>query len=100
MRAFDRRSHDGLILDDIRDLNFLKENQHALQGKYDGLVEFGSTPGGTCAYTKYLFKVPTVVTFNFNTQNLSLSETDDWLANEGNRVLVEFPCVLNTAYAA
>ena len=100
MRAFDRRKHDGLILDDIRDLSFLKDHQHVLQGKYDGLVEFGSTPGGTCAYTKYLFKVPTVVTFNFSTQNLSMLETDDWLKNEGNRVLVEFPGVLNTATAA
>ena len=97
MRAFDRHNHDGLILDDVRDLESLKEHQHVLQGKYDALVEFGSTPGGTCAYTKYLFAVPMVATFNFSTQNLSLLDRDEWLKHEDNRVLAQFPGVLSTS---
>ena len=42
MRAFDRAVHDGLILDDVRDLRFCTDHQEKLQGKYDFDVE--STP--------------------------------------------------------
>ena len=90
MRKFDRRRHDGLILDDIRDLEFLARQQDKLQGKCDAPVEFASTPGGTCSYTKYLFKVPVVVTLNKSTANLQYLREHDWLGKPGNRVLVEF----------
>jgi hypothetical protein len=50
MRSFDKEKHDGLVLDDVRDLEFLSEHQEKLQGKHSGAVEFGSTAGGTCAY--------------------------------------------------
>ena len=46
MREFDRNFHDGLVLDDVRDLKFLSDHQDKLQGKYDSRVEFASTPGG------------------------------------------------------
>ena len=52
MRTFTRGVHDGIVLDDVRDLQFVADNQDKLQGKYDAMVEFGSTPGGTCAYKK------------------------------------------------
>ena len=94
MRKFDRALHDGLILDDLRDLKWVTNHQHALQGKYDARIEFAITPGGTCAYTKWLYKVPTVVTCNFTTDNLGLLETDDWLGREKNRVVLDFPDVL------
>ena len=45
MRLFHRGVHDGIVLDDIRDLEFLAEHQHILQGKYDERAEFASTPG-------------------------------------------------------
>jgi len=90
MRQFDRTIHDGLVLDDVRDLNFLSEHQDKLQGKYDARVEFASTPGGTCSYSKFLFAVPIVATVNFSTKNLSFLESHDWLRNEGNRVVVNF----------
>ena len=45
LRALDRKVHDGLVLDDVRDLAFISNNQEKLQGKYDCLVEFASTPG-------------------------------------------------------
>ena len=94
MREFDRSKHDGLILDDVRDMKFVTDHQHALQGKYDAKVEFASTPGGTCAYTRYLYAVPTVVTCNFATENLGLLLSDDWLRHEKNRRLVDFPEIL------
>ena len=93
-RQFERQQHEGLVLDDVRDLQFLSDHQDKLQGKYDSLVEFASTPGGTCAYTKYLYAVPTVVTFNHNTTNLQFLLVHDWLKHEKNRVLVDFPTVL------
>ena len=33
MRAFSRKKHDAVILDDCRDLRFLVEHQEKLQGK-------------------------------------------------------------------
>jgi hypothetical protein len=94
MRLFDRTKHDGIILDDVRDLAFLSDNQDKLQGKYDARVEFATTPGGTCAYKKYLFAVPVVATINFSTKNLDYLEKHDWLRHPGNRLLAQFPAVL------
>ena len=88
MRAFNRKRHDALILDDVRDLAFLANHQEKLQGKYDSLVEFASTQGGTCAYTKDLFAVPVVVTINYSTLNLGFLESHDWLGNSENRAVV------------
>ena len=52
LRSFDRKLHDGIILDDVRDLSFLTENQDKIQGKYNTQLEFGTTPGGQCKYEK------------------------------------------------
>ena len=65
MHSFDRKRHDGMILDDVRDLSFLANRQEKLQGKYDALVELASTQGGTCAYAKDLFQIPVVATINY-----------------------------------
>ena len=97
MRSFDRNKHDGIILDDVRDLNFLAEHQDKLQGKYDARVEFATTPGGTCAYSKYLFAVPVAVTVNNSTRNLDFLLTHDWLSSERNRVLIKFPDIFAQA---
>jgi hypothetical protein len=97
LRLFDRTKHDAIILDDVRDLAFLATHQDKLQGKYDAQVEFATTPGGMCAYTKYLFAVPVAVTANFSTLNLNLLRTHDWLSNDNNRLVVEFPQVFATA---
>jgi len=91
MRQFQRGVHDGLVLDDVRDLHFLVNHQEKLQGKCDCLVEFGSTAGGTCAYHRDLFGVPVVATVNFSTKHLEYLDEHDWLANPGNRVLVTMP---------
>lgn len=91
MRMFDRDLHDGIVLDDVRDLAFVVSHQEKLQGKYDYPVEFASTTGGTCAFSKDLFAVPIVMTINNSTKNLQLLATDDFLGNVGNRVLVTWP---------
>jgi hypothetical protein len=91
MRAFTRGLQDGLILDDVRDLMFVVNNQEKLQGKYDALVEFASTPGGALSYSKDLFAVPTVVTVNYSTKHLDLLHTSDWLKLPENRLLLVPP---------
>ena len=91
MRAFRRGFHDGVVLDDLRDLRFLVNHQDKLQGKYNAAVEFGSTPGGQCAFFRDLFAVPVVATANYSTEHLDLLQTDDWLGNSRNRVVVNFP---------
>jgi hypothetical protein len=90
MREFNRKKHDGIILDDVRDLAFLGDHQDKLQGKYDSLVEFASTPGGTCSYKKDLFSIPIVATINLSTKNKEMLQTHDWLGNPGNRFIVEY----------
>ena len=57
--------------------------------KVDVESEFASTPSGQYAYKKWLWKVPIVATANYTTRNLDLLRDNDFLANEGNRVLVE-----------
>jgi hypothetical protein len=91
MRAFDRSKHDGIVLDDLRDLLFLHNHQDKVQGKYDSEVEFASTQGGTCAYTKDLFAVPFVATINYSTKNLNALSENDFLSLPANRVLVKWP---------
>ena len=91
MRRFDRSKHDAIVLDDVRDLQFLVQNQEKLQGKYDYAVEFGSTPGGQCAYELSLFAIPIVVTINKSMSNLQLLEDDDFLGNVQNRLYVPYP---------
>ena len=91
MRKFKHGVHDGLILDDVRDLAFISDHQDKLQGKYDTSVEFASTPGGVCSFTKYLFACPTVVTINYSTKHLDFLEDHDWLKSPANRVVVHWP---------
>lgn len=90
LRGFQRGVHDGIVLDDVRDLAFLADHQDKLQGKYDSLVEFGSTPGGQCTYYKYLFRTPLVVTANYSTKNLAFLDKHDWLGKPQNRVVVHY----------
>ena len=87
LRKFNRKIYDGLVLDDIRDLKFIEDHQDKLQGKYDARLEFGTTAGGTCAYSKWLFRIPVVVTINFSTLHLEWLLSHDWLGRPGNRAL-------------
>ena len=100
MRKFDRKTHDGLILDDVRDLEFVAANQEKLQSSYHRAVEFAPTPGGTRVYRKYLFRVPIVITINYSTKNLQYLAEHDWLMRDSNRVVVEWPDALRRVQAA
>ena len=51
-------------------------------------MEFASTPGGQCSFTKWLPRIPIVVTANLTAVNRHLLDTDDFLGNPANRVLV------------
>ena len=82
MRKFDREVHDGLVLDDVRDLEFVSSNQEKLQSSYHRAIEFASTPGGTCSYRKYLYRIPTVLTINYSTKNLRFLTDHDWLGRD------------------
>ena len=90
LRHFKRNVHDAIIFDDLRDLRWVSDHQDKLQCKYNAVLEFGSTPGGQCAYYKYLFRIPFIMTCNLSTHNLGLLETDDWLGKPQNRVVLPF----------
>ena len=70
MKHLDRKLHDGVVLDDLRDLEFLHSNQEKLQGQYNRLVTFFNTPGGDLACTVDLFRLPIVFTVNNSTKNI------------------------------
>ena len=91
MQELKRGIHDALILDDVRDLQFLVDHQEKLQGKYDGEIEFNTTQGGTCFFTRYLFQIPTVATINYTTRNLDFLNSNDWLSCTTNRVFLKWP---------
>ena len=90
MRNFDRKQHDAVILDDVRDLQFLADHQEKIQGKYSDLIEFASTPGGQCAFFKDLYRVPLVATINNSTANLHFLSCHDFLSKKSNIHLLSF----------
>ena len=90
MKKLDRSVHDGLVLDDLRDLRFLEENQEKLQGKYNRPVELFNTPGGELAVTLDLFRLPMVFTINNTTKNCGLLQTSDFLKKRANVRVLSF----------
>ena len=90
MKKLDRSVHDGLVLDDLRDLRFLQENQEKLQGKYNRPVELFNTPGGELAVTLDLYKLPMVFTINNDTKNVGLLKTSDFLKKRQNVRVLSF----------
>ena len=91
LRLFDRKTHDAIILDDLRDFNFCVLHQERLQGKVSTKLEFASTASGMFAYSKWLWKVPLVFTANYTTRSRELLQNNDFLGRAENRVLVELP---------
>ncbi len=90
VRRLDRKRHDGLVLDDVRDLEFLSDHQEKLQGKYSWVVEFATTPSGQYAFQKDFFRLPVVVTVNNSTKNLSFLSSHDFVANRDNVRVLSF----------
>ena len=90
MKKLDRSVHDGLVLDDLRDLRFLHENQEKLQGKYNRPVTLFTTPGGDLACTVDLYRLPIIFTINNSTLNLDLLATHDFCSKRENVRLLSF----------
>ena len=63
-------------------------HQEKLQGKVDTKSEFAATPSGQYAFSKWLWRIPIVVTANYTTRNRDLLDKFDFLWNPENRVLV------------
>ena len=90
MKTLDRSVHDGVFLDDIRDLRFLEENQEKLQGKYNRQVELFNTPGGELVVTLDLFWLPMVFTINNGARNADLLKTSDFRKRRANVHVLSF----------
>ena len=90
MKKLDRSVHDGLVLDDVRDLRFREDNQEKLQGKYNRPVELFNTPGGELAVTLDLFELPMVFTIKNDTKNLELLQTSDFFKKRQNVRVLSF----------
>ena len=73
-----------------RKVKFLREHQEALQGKYDALVEFGSSATGMYSYSLDLYRLPVMVTINNDTKNLQLLQTDDFTSKREHVYLLSF----------
>ena len=89
-RELDRSRHDGLVLDDVRDLQFISDHQEKLQGKYSGLVSLADTPSGQYAFCKDMYKLPVVVTVNDSTKNLQFLRDHDFLSSQDNVRVLSF----------
>ena len=90
MRSFSRKKHGSIVLDDIRDMKFVTDHQHVLQSRYDDdEIPFACTNGGTVEYTKYLYRVPFIVTANPSTSNLEYLQSHPWLGLPVNRYVLE-----------
>ena len=90
MKQLDREVHDGLVLDDLRDLDFLHANQEKLQGKYNRPVTLFNTPGGELACTVDLYRLPILFTVNNSTKNLDYLNTHDFCSKRENVRLLCF----------
>ena len=88
MRAFERGIHDALILDDVRYLEFPAAYQGMPQGKNDVIVEFGSSPCGVHAYSRFPYRIPCLATINFSTSaTRGAPFTWDYLTENGSCLL-------------
>ncbi len=85
MRDYRRGVHDGVVLDDVRDLEFLNAFRHVFQGKYNQEVSFSDgTAGGAMAYHRLMFRTPFVATCNFATENLGFLDSHDFIGKPEN----------------
>jgi hypothetical protein len=90
LRKLDREKHDGLVLDDLRDLAFLGKHQDKLQGHYSSSVELGTTPSGQFAFEVDFYRLPVVLTVNNDTKNLSFLREHDWCSKPVNVRVLSF----------
>ena len=103
METFNRKVHDGVILDDIRDFKFVTNHQEKMQGKYDALVEFCAAGGQICVYRGGPDHVQhSTFRLTFNTQRpvwrYTPKPTPD-VQRSGRRCTAKLFCVLQTFHA-
>ena len=53
-RFFDEDQYDGIVVDEVHDVQHIVNHQNAFQGHWKKEFTFASTSGGTCEYTHRL----------------------------------------------
>ena len=79
--------HSGVLLDGVGDVLFLKKNREMLQGR-PKLCKGGKSATNVYAYPFTLCRRAIVVTMDMSVANVDLFETDHWLSNPKNVILV------------
>ncbi|CAE7355578.1 unnamed protein product, partial [Symbiodinium sp. CCMP2456] len=88
LAEFDRRIHSGVILDGVGDAVFLKRHRETLQGR-PKVVKGAKSATNVYAYSFSFCARAVVATFDLSARNLTLLETDHWLSNRENVILLE-----------
>ncbi|CAE7397060.1 unnamed protein product [Symbiodinium sp. CCMP2592] len=88
LAEFDRRIHAGVILDGVGDALFLKRHRETLQGR-PKVVKGGKSATNVYAYSFSFCARAIVATFDLSARNLDLLETDHWLSNRENVILLK-----------
>ena len=82
--------YDGIVLDDVRNLDFVTLQQDTLQS-CNMIQEFGRSGTGMYCFYRNLFQVPFVLTVNWTTQGLKKLLTDDFMKKATNVQLLRYP---------
>jgi len=88
MSEFDHRKHAGVLLDGVGDALLLKKNREMLQGR-PKVCKGGKSATMKYAYPFTLCRRAVVVTMDLSAANLGLFQTDHWLADSKNAILLK-----------
>ena len=81
LKSYRRGQHRAILLDEMRDPQFLVDNKKALQSHVDG-AELGQSPTQQYVYNVFLWRTPIIITTNnFNLEILAPADRDWVLAN-------------------
>ena len=83
LSSFDLRTHAGVLLDGVADAMILKKNREALQGRTK-VCKGGKSATMMYAYPYTLCGRGVVATFDLSAANLDMFDTDHWLSNPKN----------------
>ena len=83
LSSFDLRKQAGILLDGVADAMILKKNREALQGR-PKVCKGGKSATMMYAYPYTLCGRGVVATFDLSAANLDMFETDHWLSNPKN----------------
>ena len=85
---FDLRIHGGVLLDGIGDALTLKQNREALQGR-PKVCKGAKSATNVYAYEYTFCRRGIVATFDLSAHNLDAFDTDHWLSNELNVIVLK-----------